>query len=103
MHLREQLCAQLREAVRSGQLLRGAKLPSTRVLARELGISRNTAAEAYEILCVEGWLEARTGSGTRVRAYVAAPEPPDFLAQAHFPARTLRFVDPDGTLCYLRF
>jgi len=103
MHLRDQLCAQLRQAVQSGQLRRGAKLPSTRVLARELGISRNTTAEAYEILCVEGWLEARSGSGTRVRAHVPAPEPPDFLAQAHFPARTLRFADLDGTRCYLRF
>jgi GntR family transcriptional regulator/MocR family aminotransferase len=57
----------LREAIRSGRLAPQARLPSTRVLAAELGLARNTVAAAYEQLVAEGYLEARVGSGTRVR------------------------------------
>ena len=63
-----QLQHQLREAVRSGRLAAGERLPSTRALARELGISRGLAQECYEQLVAEGYLIARTGSGTRVAA-----------------------------------
>jgi GntR family transcriptional regulator/MocR family aminotransferase len=56
----------LREAVRSGRLHPGTRLPSSRVLAGDLGIARNTVADAYAQLVAEGWLEARPGSGTWV-------------------------------------
>lgn len=56
----------LREAVRSNRLAIGTTLPSSRVLAAELGLARNTVAEAYGQLVAEGWLTARQGSGTRV-------------------------------------
>jgi GntR family transcriptional regulator/MocR family aminotransferase len=56
----------LREAVRVGRLTPGTRLPSSRVLAKDLGIARNTVADAYGQLVAEGWLTARQGSGTRV-------------------------------------
>jgi GntR family transcriptional regulator / MocR family aminotransferase len=56
----------LRDAVRSGRLAAGTRLPSSRTLAGDLGIARNTVAEVYTQLVAEGWLTARTGSGTTV-------------------------------------
>ncbi|MFC3578373.1 PLP-dependent aminotransferase family protein [Streptomyces yaanensis] len=64
--LRKGLTNGLREAVRSGRLAPGTSLPSSRSLAADLGIARNTVAEAYADLVAEGWLTARQGSGTRV-------------------------------------
>jgi GntR family transcriptional regulator / MocR family aminotransferase len=58
--------AALRASVRSGRLAAGTTLPSSRALARDLGIARNTVAEAYGQLVAEGWLAARHGSGTWV-------------------------------------
>jgi GntR family transcriptional regulator/MocR family aminotransferase len=56
----------LRDAVRSGRLASGVRLPSSRTLAADLGVARNTVAEVYGQLVAEGWLTARTGSGTVV-------------------------------------
>jgi GntR family transcriptional regulator/MocR family aminotransferase len=58
----------LREAVRSGRLRLGMPLPSTRVLARDLGVSRGVIVEAYEQLVAEGYLAARARSRTVVAA-----------------------------------
>ena len=56
----------LRGAVRGGRLPPGTRLPSSRALAADLGIARNTVAEVYSQLVAEGWLTAQTGSGTCV-------------------------------------
>ncbi|BAU82980.1 gntR family transcriptional regulator [Streptomyces laurentii] len=72
--LRSQLTHALRNAVRSGRLAPGTRLPPYRGLARDLGMSRNTVADAYAELVEEGWLSARQGSGTRV-APRAVPHP----------------------------
>ena len=58
----------LRVAVRSGRLRQGTPLPSTRVLARDLGVSRGVVVEAYEQLVAEGYLAARERSRTVVAA-----------------------------------
>jgi len=58
----------LREAIRDGRLTAGARLPSTRTLAAELGIARGTVSAAYDQLVAEGHLVAVRGSGTRVAA-----------------------------------
>src|SRR5215211_1216326 len=58
--------ASLRDAIRGGRLAAGTKLPSTRVLAGDLGLARGTVVEAYAQLQAEGYLTARRGSGTRV-------------------------------------
>ncbi|MFC9247308.1 PLP-dependent aminotransferase family protein [Streptomyces sp. NPDC057136] len=70
--LRSGLMEALREAVRSGRLTPGTRLPSSRTLAADLGVARNTVADAYAELVAEGWLTARQGSGTTV-AQRAAP------------------------------
>jgi GntR family transcriptional regulator/MocR family aminotransferase len=62
--VRSGLEAALREAVQAGRLAPGMRLPSSRALAADLGIARNTVAEAYTQLVAEGWLTARQGSGT---------------------------------------
>ena len=64
--IRRGLTDALREAVRTGRLAPGTRLPSSRTLAADLGIARNTVADAYADLVAEGWLTARQGSGTRV-------------------------------------
>ena len=61
-----QLYDKLRRAILDGRLRAGAKLPSTRGLAQELAIARNTVMGAYEQLLAEGYLEGKTGSGTYV-------------------------------------
>ncbi len=64
----------LREAIREGRLPRGARVPSSRRLADDLGLARNTVARVYDDLISEGYLVGRRGSGT----YVAelSPDPP---------------------------
>ncbi|MBT2367793.1 PLP-dependent aminotransferase family protein [Streptomyces sp. ISL-10] len=64
--LRSGLMDALREAVRTGRLAPGTRLPSSRSLAADLGVARNTVADAYAELVAEGWLVAQQGSGTRV-------------------------------------
>ncbi|MFF9868333.1 PLP-dependent aminotransferase family protein [Streptomyces sp. NPDC013953] len=89
--LRAGLMEALREAVRTGRLAPGARLPSSRSLAADLGIARNTVADAYAELVAEGWLTARQGSGTRVarRAVPRRPPAPPGVppARAAAPAR----------------
>ncbi|PWT97596.1 MAG: PLP-dependent aminotransferase family protein, partial [Terriglobia bacterium] len=74
--LQRQLYAALRRAILEGRLGPGARLPATRLLAEDLGISRNTVAAAFEQLWAEGYVEGRVGSGT----YVASKLPEDLLA-----------------------
>jgi GntR family transcriptional regulator/MocR family aminotransferase len=62
----QQLYEVVRTAILSGQLQRGTQLPSTRALADELGVSRNTVLSAYEQLFAEGYLESVGGKGTFV-------------------------------------
>jgi GntR family transcriptional regulator/MocR family aminotransferase len=64
--LRLQVERGLRQAIRSGRLPAGALLPSTRVLATDLGISRGVVLSAYDQLLAEGYLVAERGSATRV-------------------------------------
>jgi GntR family transcriptional regulator/MocR family aminotransferase len=64
--LRVQLEASLREAIRGGRLPAGERLPSSRELARELGVSRGMVQDCYGQLLAEGYLTSRTGSATRV-------------------------------------
>lgn len=74
--LRAQLEDGLREAVRSGRLPARARLPATRALASDLGVSRRLVVDAYAQLLAEGYLIARRGAGTFVAdsaSAVAAP------------------------------
>src|ERR1700720_3338831 len=65
----------LREAVRSGRIPRGSRLPSTRALCVQLGVSRGVVVEAYAQLVAEGYLETRRGGGTSVASTALSPSP----------------------------
>lgn len=81
--LYRQLYDRLREAILSGLLAPGARLPSTRELAHELSIARNTVMNAFDQLHAESYLESRVGDG----AYVSRQLPDDLLS-----AKGQRFV-----------
>jgi GntR family transcriptional regulator/MocR family aminotransferase len=61
-----QIQEQLRVAIREGRLVGGERLPSTRQMAADLGVSRGTVVEVYEQLVAEGYVDSAVGSGTRV-------------------------------------
>jgi GntR family transcriptional regulator/MocR family aminotransferase len=72
----------LRDAMLSGRLARGARLPSTRALAADLGVARNTVLLAFDQLRSEGYLQGKRGGGTRAREVV-----PDALLTVPRPTR----------------
>lgn len=82
-----QLARALQDAIRAGRLPRGARLPPTRELARELALSRTTVLAAYEQLRAEGRIEGRVGSGSYVAALPAAAPPPAPAAEIAAPSR----------------
>jgi GntR family transcriptional regulator / MocR family aminotransferase len=65
----------LRQAMREGRLALGAALPSTRSLARDLGVARGTVSAAYSQLAAEGLLDLRQGAPARVR-WTPRDQPP---------------------------
>lgn len=67
--LHAQLTRALKAALSQGRAGEGSRLPPTRALARDLGVSRNTVLTAYEQLRAEGFMDARVGSGS----FVATP------------------------------
>jgi len=100
-----QIVRRLQEAIESGRLGRDALLPSSRSLARGLGVSRNTVLTAYDELKSRGLIRGQRGAGMRV---AAAPGVEWFdlqrvLREAHYPARTLTLLDPDGNPISLNF
>ncbi|TPW28292.1 PLP-dependent aminotransferase family protein [Martelella alba] len=80
-----QLYMALRDIILSGGLRAGDRLPATRILARELGVSRTTVIDAVERLTVEGMLVSRVGAGTFVSDALDAQRPPQGMAE---PAKT---------------
>lgn len=84
-----QLEDQLRDAIRAGQLPGGARLPSSRALAAELGVSRPTVVMVLERLEAEGFLEMRRGAGTFV-----AQVPPSHLPPSRPPQVPEARADP---------
>jgi GntR family transcriptional regulator/MocR family aminotransferase len=73
--LHEQIERSIREDVRAGRLTAGARLPSSRSLAAELGVSRGVVSEAYGQLAAEGYLLAGQGAPVRVAHTVRAAAP----------------------------
>ncbi|SHM00014.1 MocR-like pyridoxine biosynthesis transcription factor PdxR [Actinacidiphila paucisporea] len=89
----------LRDAVRHGRLAPGSRLPSSRRLAEQTGLSRGTVKAAYDQLTAEGYLTARQGSGTVVadRPQGPSPQPPGRSAATRPPRHDLRPGSPDVT------
>jgi GntR family transcriptional regulator/MocR family aminotransferase len=93
--LRERLEAALRSGIQDGQLVPGAALPPSRVLADELGIARSVVVEAYGNLAANGYLEARPGAGTWVRRdRQASHAPRGDGASTRAPVASPRFQPP---------
>jgi GntR family transcriptional regulator/MocR family aminotransferase len=103
--LRQQIERQLSSAIRQGTLAYGCRLPSSRVLARLLNVSRGTVMDAYDNLLATGVLIATPGSGIHVaQVYAGIPNFSNLkmtAIAAHYPTRTVAFEDRDGTQLYL--
>jgi GntR family transcriptional regulator/MocR family aminotransferase len=93
----------LRRRILEHSLPPGAKLPSTRGLAKTLGLSRNTVVSAYEALSAEGLVTGSIGSGTRVAANISRRrlDLRHVLRESHFPVDPTPLCDPDGNPLYL--
>src|SRR3954464_13954819 len=84
----QRICDAIKGQIASGRLSAGARLPSTRALAAEWGVSRTTVTAAYEQLIAEGYLEARQGARTQVAPGLAlAPAPPGQTGASERPDR----------------
>lgn len=81
--LYRQIYEAVRHAILSGNLHPTTPLPATRLLSKQLGVSRMTVINAYDQLFAEGYLEAKTGAGT----FVAAHLPEEFLQTSGFERR----------------
>ena len=88
--LTRQIYRALRDGILAGRLAGGLRLPSTRALADDLGVSRNTVVAAFDQLVAEGYVDSRVGRGTRVSHTV-----PDQLLRARTRARA-KVVARDG-------
>lgn len=77
--MHRQLYEQIRELILSGRLASGQRLPSTRTLANDLGVSRNTVTGAFDQLFAEGYLEGKVGAGS----FVSGELPEEALSVRH--------------------
>ena len=107
----------LRELILGGQFRNGERLPSSRTLAKSLGVSRNTVLNAYNRLADEGRILAKVGSGTSVAngmllvtdESLLQPAIPlqtlgcvaRILERSHYPIRHAAFQDWDGNALYV--
>ena len=100
--LHRQIYQWVRRAILDGQLQPGQRLPSTRTLAGELGVSHNTASTAYEQLQAEGYIERTVGQGTSVASFF--PEAPPSASAASqelapgYPAISAPDLSPFGRI-----
>jgi DNA-binding GntR family transcriptional regulator len=99
LHL--QLSKRLRRAIRSGEVQGASRLPSTRVLSKLLGVSRNTVVTAYEALAADGLICSEPGSGmtissTRTTNGMLSMNLPKLIREAQYPVRAVSLADPDG-------
>lgn len=101
--LHRQISTQIARAFRGGAD-EGARLPSSRMLATLLGVSRNTVLTAYDELAADGLIRGRRGAATIVgRRSASLPDVLRLLRDAQYPSRTLTITDPDGAELYLNY
>lgn len=93
-----QIVRQLQEAIERGVVVGGAQLPSTRSLARTLGVSRNTVLTAYDELAARGLVRGRRGAGMYVFVGATATgfDIRSIMCDAQYPSRTIAMHDLDG-------
>ncbi|WP_144711533.1 GntR family transcriptional regulator [Curtobacterium pusillum] len=78
----EQVRSQIAAQITAGYLVDGARLPSVRGLADELGLAAGTVAKAYQLLEESGLVQTARGAGTRVVRPAEVPEPVTDAARA---------------------
>ena len=106
--LQRQIYRQIAGAIRSGAIQCDARLPSTRVMARLLGVSRNTVLAAYDDLAADGLVRGERGAGMRVVGTGTQLRGltwfglRDVIRAAGYPARVLALEDADGNPLYIR-
>ena len=93
--LHRQVESEIRRGIREGRLRSGTRLPSTRALAADLGLSRGVVVEAYQQLVAEGYLASRPGGRTEVATTVAAPPAPVQASSVGRPRIDFRYGRPD--------
>ena len=106
--LQQQLYQKIHQAIINERISVGAALPSTRALAKLLGVSRNTVITAYEMLSSEGLLIGKSGSATRVCGGPAGKrgrrarrlDPEALLRKANYPSQVVEFSSPGGDRLY---
>jgi 2-aminoadipate transaminase len=100
--LYRQICQRLREAILSGELAEGVRLPTERALAHELGVNRTTVMNAYNELASEGLVEGHVGRGTLVRRNHFAYDGENFDQEASWllglPVGEREMLGPDAHL-----
>jgi DNA-binding GntR family transcriptional regulator len=106
--LHRQIYHQIARTIRSGAIHSDARLPSTRVMARLLRVSRNTVLAAYDDLAADDLIRGERGAGMRVNGSVPPPELTwvglqQVIRAAQYPARILALADPDGNSLYLHY
>ncbi|HVZ50852.1 MAG TPA: aminotransferase class I/II-fold pyridoxal phosphate-dependent enzyme [Pseudolabrys sp.] len=103
--LTDQLIEQLRDAIRQARIAPGTRLPSSRRLAEQLAVSRNTVIRAYDTLIVDGYVQARPASGIFVADQMpgappipatSASEQPEGRPLTHMPMPPLPLRAPHG-------
>jgi DNA-binding transcriptional MocR family regulator len=114
--LYRRLCLALSQQILSSHFQNGDRLPSTRALAKALGISRNTVVSAYDKLAEDGYTTSKVGSGTHVALTLTRMSSPatkpgggtrgsfsliGVLQRSHYPVRRATFQDRDGNALYL--
>jgi len=102
--LHRQIHLQIAPAIRSGSIQYAARLPSTRIMAGLLGVSRNTVLAPYEDLAADGLARGERGAGMRVNgAATASFGLRHVIRAASYPTRVLAVADPDGNPLYINF
>jgi GntR family transcriptional regulator / MocR family aminotransferase len=100
-----QIVTQLQRAIEAGRLPPGATLPSSRTLARVLGVSRNTVLTAYDELKSRALIRGRRGAWMRVAAASRSRgfDLQHVVREAQFPSRTIRLTDQDGNQLHVSY
>jgi DNA-binding transcriptional regulator YhcF (GntR family) len=106
--LYRQVSRQIAQAIQSGELENGTRLPSSRMMAKLLRVSRNTILVAYQELTAAGLTISEPGAATRVdnTAPPIGVRPmriQTVIRAACFPSKIISFTDLDGNALYLNF
>ena len=106
--LRQQIYSQIASLIRDGVIQQGLRLPSTRLMAKLLRVSRNTVLAAFDDLVADDLVRGERGSGMRVNKSSPVPEMSMFglkraIRAAGYPARVVSLRDLDGNPLYINY